>query len=443
MRSTSLPLIAAVVMALQAHGVVASGEPGAAEGGAPTLDLASLLREAEEKNPSIAAAGSRVSAAEAVPAQAEAYPDPLAGVTYQNESFTHITFGETEDSFLAFSWSQEVPYPGKRRLAGDVARGEVAMARRRADRIRRELSSEIKRVYAEIYRVDRTTSILTESRELLLSYLATARARYATGEGILENVLKAQTEITRLDAGLERLGQERLSAEAELKALVGRTGGEPLGPARTLPETAGMSDVAVLQREAAELSPEVLELKAAVQREEARVDLARKQLKPDLVWGTSYANRDGLDPMISGTFGLRLPLYRERRQIQGIAQARHEAEAARLDVDGARLRVAAEVADLAARASRARSLSRLYAEGILPQARSALESASAAYGVGRVDFLTLLTDFTTLLTYEVEYETQLAERVAALAALERLTGRELVLAGAGGVQPAMDGAHHE
>jgi outer membrane protein TolC len=159
-----------------------------------------------------------------------------------------------------------------------------------------------------------------------------------------------------------------------------------------------------------------------------------------------YANRGDLDPMIAGSFGLRLPVFRGRKQVQGIVQARHEAEAARLDLETVRLRVAAEVRGLAARAARAGTLVRLYAEGILPQARAALESASAAYGVGRVDFLTLLTDFTTLLTYEIEHETQRSERVAALAEIERLTGRVLVPAGpepGTAPGPPLEGESHE
>jgi len=412
-----------------AHGAAGEGPaaaPQAAEEALPPLDLAALLREAAAGNPALAASGARVKAAGAVPSQMEALPDPVASVSYQNESFTRVTHGDTEDSFLAFSWTQEIPYPGKRPLAGEVARGELAMARARLDRTWLDIASSIKRAYADLYRIDRTALILEDSRELLVSFLGTARARYETGEGILENVLKAQTEITKLDAELETLAQDRRATAALLNALAGRAEDGALGPALGLPELAPAPGTEALVKEALERSPEVKEMEAAVVRDEARLDLARRQLKPDLMWGASYANRGDLDPMIAGTFGMRLPLYRERKQVQGIVQTRAEVEAAREEVKAARLRIAADVRGLAARAERARALSRLYSEGIIPQAQSALESASASYGVGRVDFLTLLADFTTLLTYEIGYESQRAERVAALADLERFTGRLLV-----------------
>jgi outer membrane protein TolC len=170
---------------------------------------------------------------------------------------------------------------------------------------------------------------------------------------------------------------------------------------------------------------------AAVVREEARIDLARKQLKPDLLWGAGYQYRGGLDPMVMGSFGLKLPLYRDRKQARAIVQAKDEAEAARRDVDAQRLAVAAQVRDLAARATRASSAARLYEEGVIPQSRNALDSAAVAYGVGKADFLTLLTDFSALLTFEIEMESQRADRFAALAALERLTAAELVPVEAG------------
>jgi outer membrane protein TolC len=419
-QAATITLVAWVVMPAAAEAGAASADTE------PPLRLADLLREAEENNPEIAAARSLESAAEAVPSQMEALPDPLASVAYTNESLTAITLGESPDSFLTLSWTQEVPYPGKRRSAGEAARREVAMSQRRLDLVRLDVASRVKEAYAELYRIDRSLQILRDSRELLTSFKEGARARYESGEGLLENVLKAQTELAKLDVELEKLSQERTSGGAALNTLLGRERDEPLGPALVLPETVKQIDVHALEREVLERSPEIAEMEAAVRRDEARLDLARRQLKPDLMWGASYMNRGDLDPMVMGMFGLRLPLYRQSKQAQGVVQAERQLEAARHVVGSARLKALAEARDLMARASRAEALARLYAEGVVPQARSALESAAASYGVGRIDFLTLLNDFSALLSYQVDYETQSSERVAALAALERLTARPLV-----------------
>lgn len=414
------------ILSLALASSASSGEAAAPPGHA---DLAALMAEADARSPEIAAARSRVAAAEAIPSQMEALPDPLVSVSFTNETFDEIRLGESEDSLLTISWTQELPYPGKRGLAGDAARQEAEVSSRRLDSIRLAVLSNVKQTYADLYRIDRTTVILAENRTLLVSFLEAARARYEVGDGLLQNILKAQTEISKLDVELAKFAQERLSAQAALNALVGRDSDEPLGPALALPETAQAIDVAALEQEALLLSPEILEMEAAARRDDALLDLARRQGKPDLMWGAAYTNRGDLDPMVMGMFGVRLPLYKDRKQAQAIIQAEHELAGTKQEVLSVRLRILAQVRDLAARAGRAQAIERLYSEGVIAQARSALESAAASYGVGRVDFLTLLSDFETLLGYEIDREVQRAERVTALAALERLTARALVFPG--------------
>jgi len=433
---------AAGVIALAAQSEArAEGKGLPVEENPSQLDLVSLLREAEANNPEIAALRLRHQAGAFLPGVAEVPPDPVVSVSYLNDTVTGFTLGQSEFSNLTFSWTQEVPYSGKLYSGGEVASREVEMVGSRLDAARLGVAAGIKGAYAGLYRIDRSASILSERRNLLVSLMQTARARYETGEGLLENVLKAQSEITRLDLETERLKQERLSASAALNAMAGRSEDRSLAEAVVLPVAVQGIDLRALEAEALARSPEIHEREAAVLRDEARLDLARMQLKPDLIWGAAYQNRGDLPPMVMGTFGLRLPIHRERKQVQTIVQVGLETDASKQEVFAVRLRVAAVVRDLAARASGAETLSTLYREGLIPQAQSALDSASAAYGVGRADFLTLLNDLSTVLAYEIDYEKQRSDRVAALAALEPLTGRELVAAGNG--EASQDGGHRE
>jgi len=72
----------------------------------------------------------------------------------------------------------------------------------------------------------------------------------------------------------------------------------------------------------------------------------------------------------------------------------------------------------------------LYEKGVVVQARAAVASAQASYGVGRIGFLDLLNDLTVLLAAHLEAAAQAAERMQAAAVLEALTGRTLIEAGA-------------
>lgn len=394
-------------------------------------DLGALLSQAEAHNPEIAAARSRLAAAETIPAQMETMPDPVADISYTNVGYHESTLGEDGDAMLTVSWTQEVPYPGKLRLAGEAGRRGVEVSRQRVEQIRLDVAARVKMAYGDLYHADRVSQILKEHRELLVSFLKTARVRYETGEGLLQNVLKAQTEVARLDAELERFAEERRVAVARLDALTGRTDHVAPGPVLQLPEMLETIDTAGLESAALARSHSILEGKAVIDQQEALLDLARRQLKPDLIWGAAYSNRGDIDPAFTGSLGLRLPLYRDRKQTQIITMTAYQVDAATQDLESRRLTITSEVRELAARVIRTGTLEKLYKEAILPQARSSLDSAAAAYGVGRVDFLTLISDVTALLDAEKDYATQHHERFQALAGLERLTAERLIDTGSG------------
>jgi len=406
--------------------------PVAADTGVlPAADLAALLREADAGSPVLRAAQARLEAARRIPSQARSRPDPEIGIAYQNEGVRSFSLGESETSFLALNWSQEVQYPGKRAAMGDVASREAEREESDVMRMRLAIGATVKAAWADLYRLDQTAAILAESRSVLGSLAEGARRRYEVGQGILESVLKAETEILRLDAEIATVAQERRAAEVGLDALVGRSAGTPIGPITSLPSASPsgvtlLKDAEDLAQAAVAASPEIAGLEAAVRRQESGVRLARLDLKPDFFWSASYQNRDGLDPMIMGSFGVRLPLYRKQKQAQALLQRESELTAARGDLLAGKLTTGASARDLVSQLERADRLLVLFREGVIPQARSALESAQSAYSSGRIGFLDLLNDLTVLLNARIDLAVQEADRLRVLARLEPLLVRELI-----------------
>jgi len=72
------------------------------------------------------------------------------------------------------------------------------------------------------------------------------------------------------------------------------------------------------------------------------------------------------------------------------------------------------------------TLKQVYGDSILPQARLTLESSLAAYRVGSADFLTVLTNFGSVLASELSYEQQQAQFRRALAELEPYVADTLI-----------------
>ena len=62
---------------------------------------------------------------------------------------------------------------------------------------------------------------------------------------------------------------------------------------------------------------------------------------------------------------------------------------------------------------------------VVPQGNSALESSLATYETGSVDFLSVLTNFMTVLDYEMNYYDEALNYELALSRLEEMTGQAL------------------
>jgi len=389
-------------------------------------DLGDLLREAEAGSPMLRAAEFRLEAARRLPSQVQTPPDPEASIAYTNVGLSRFTLGEDDFAFLALTWTQEVPYPGKLRKAGEVAALEAEVLAEDLERARLEVAATVKIAFADLYRLDRTAEILSQTRSALESLSQTAQRRYEVGQGTQESILKAQTEILRLEAEVTRVARDRRAAEVRLSAAVGRADDTPIGPATMLPTGTLPENLETLADAAATASPEVARLEANVRRGEANLQLARLGLKPDFVWSASYGDRGGFDPMVTGMFGVRLPIRRERKQAQAVLQAESELAAARQDLAERLVAIRAKVRDLVSRVQRTDRIRTLFDQGVIPQARNTLESAQASYGVGRIAFLDLLTDLTVLLNARIDHASHEAEWSQALAALEPLLGRELI-----------------
>ncbi|HFL3390204.1 TPA: TolC family protein, partial [Legionella pneumophila] len=76
-------------------------------------------------------------------------------------------------------------------------------------------------------------------------------------------------------------------------------------------------------------------------------------------------------------------------------------------------------------AERSAKLVQLIQHTIIPQATLTFTSSQANYGVGKVDFLTMLNNLLTLQENELEYQGELVEHEKAITQIEETTGMYL------------------
>jgi len=333
--------------------------------------------------------------------------------------------GSEPTANIGFMVSQELPYPGKRDLRGAIALREADAEGEQVDAVRLSVTARVKQAYYRLAYTYAAGEALARNRDLLETLVKVSETRYGVGQAAQQDVIKAQTQLTILQLQLERLGRERLVREAELNALLARRPATPVGQPDDLQLTAFEPSIDDLVAAANAHAPLLRRDAILIDRAQLRLDAARKDYKPDFAVSGGYYYMGEMPAMYAFRFDVTIPLQRSRRNA-AVAEQVNTVEAAKRSLESAGLDVQARLQEDLAIASASARLARLYRESVLPQARLALESSMASYQTGRVDFLSVLTSFATVLEYEISYYDELVSFHAAVSRLEELTGTPLV-----------------
>jgi outer membrane protein TolC len=390
----------------------------------PAPPVEELVAEALARSPALAAARSRLAAARELELPAEALPDPMVEAMVQDADFPRYTIGQEDMSMAGVEVRQALPRPGKRRARGEVARAETAMRAAEVAQMERRVAAEVRSLYARLYVVDSELRSLAPARELVDLMSATATARYESGEGEQEGILKAQLQVSRLEEMADDHHSVRDTLVAELSRWLDRPS-QP-GGLGSFGEVTALPDSVVPPEPwtelAASASPAVRVARAEIEAAGKRLAEARLGLKPDLSPSAGLAYRGPLGPVLTLRVGVELPFWKERRQEPRIRAAELDLERARQELRDAEAAARAEAVRLAADWDRSGRQILRYREAILPQTSAAFDAARSSYLAGRGDFSSVLEDFNLWLEARVQLARREADRYATWAAVESLTG---------------------
>jgi len=392
---------------------------------ADTVSLEELLREALTNNPAIQGAARRVEALRARVPQARTLPDPILSAGWAGDIRPFSVQRNDPSSYRSLSVVQEIPFPGKLKLRGQVADREAEAARWEYEATRRRLIAEVKLAYYDYFYVEKAIEITQKNRDLLEKLAKIAEVRYQVGKGLQQDVLKAQVELSRLLQRLTVLEQQKKTSQVRLNTLLYRDPEAPLPPPAPVEKTELAYTLDALYELARQNDTGLQGEQRLIERAQLAVDLARKQYYPDLSFGYMYQNRPLMPEMHGFTVSINIPVFYRTKQREGVNEATQELTSSQRSRDNRETTLYFEVKEqyLAAKASE--DLARLFSQAVVPQSALALESSLAAYQVGTVDFLTMVSNFIIVLDYEINYYEELASYQKALARLEVITGTEL------------------
>jgi outer membrane protein TolC len=393
-------------------------------GNEPVVQIQDLVDELLKNNPDIRAGQHRLDAASKRPSQLSTLPEPKLSFTNFGVGHSFSRLSGSEFAYQGFGFSQEVPYPGKLALAGEEARKEAESEREMYRTVVLDKAAELKSAYYEWFQATKSIEITRKNRDLLERFERIARARYAVGKGIQQDVLKAQVEQSALAQQLEILDQRKAVVEARIRSLLNTE--RPLGRPAEI-KMSGLS--AGLEEFLGSIDRQAPRLRAQRSMLDARavgIERSKKDYHPDFAFNFQWQKTGApFRDYYMATAEVKIPLYFWRKQRLGVEEAAARFQEARQGYVSARQELVFMIKDHYLTARTSERLLALYQSGIIPQASLSLESALAGYEVGSVDFLTLLNNFMGLLTYEMQYYEELAKHEQAMARLEALLATPL------------------
>ena len=394
-----------------------------------TTPLQAIIREAQQNNPEIRAARSEKEAAEQRIAPAGALDDPMLEAGVISVPVDSFRFDREDMTMKMIGMSQRFPYPGKRGLRQDVAAKDAQSAGYGFQETLNRVAREAKVAYFDLALVIESARLVEKNKLILGQFLKIADGRYSVGQGSQADVLKAQTQLSKMTDELIKLARERPMFEAELVRALGRSS----DAAAPVPETLQLREAPLsfdeLRERGLRERPQLLALQSVIARAEKSLELMRKDSYPDFDVRFSYGQRDRMpdgtrrSDMVNLTVAINLPVWRETKVGPRIAEAQAMRDQALNMYQAQRNEVGMKLRQQVASARQNLLSARLYRNDILPQARLTVEAALAAYRVNRVDFFTLLDNQMTVYTSEIAYVNAVANYNKALAEIDLLTGQ--------------------
>ncbi len=302
-----------------------------------------------------------------------------------------------------------------------MADRDADTAKAHADVVVQDEIETLKTTYFHLAYLQQTLGILQQNAALLEQIEQQAAAHYSSGRGNQRDVLKAQLERTKILREISMHHQLVGEDQAVLKRILHRSQDSP----DIVPEPLAASFLRYTANELLDKvrgqNPNVHEDAAMVQHNQAAVELAQKEFRPDFEVSYMYENTDRkFRDYYMLSLSVNFPRRKPRRA--ALAQAQLNVERAQQERDSETQAALAEVQRQYTIVKTSEEQLLIYRDGLLPQAQATVQAGLTAYQSNRADFESVFSSYADVLNLNLEYQQTLLDHETALADIERLTG---------------------
>ena len=365
---------------------------GIASAQSVTLSESDVLAQLSIENPRVQAARAGVDVMRADVLAAARLPNPR--VTYNREAVA----GVSENMVMV---SQPLPVTGRRRFDVGAAMARVEASSQRAEAQIRRIRADVRLAYTDLWEAQERDRELTRSRDRLNELAGILGKREAAGDAAGFDRLRADREVTDVDASRGLASADRAQAQATLASFLTAprlNSIEAVRPATTSPMLPTVDELlARAEQSRGDLLALARELDAAGFAEQAA---ARRAIpEPEVVAGTKTSNAVGGDVGSILSVHVSIPLFDRARPERALAQAR--GRQARAEADVLRQTIRAQIASWRAAVVERRAVAERH-RATLATGQGAIERiAQVSYDAGERSILELLDAFRTASTARV------------------------------------------
>lgn len=384
------------------------------------LNLDELVKEAIEKNPGLASKRPEVEAASLAVRRVQTLDDP---------QFLFRALGNPigcNNDFIKerrYKFDQKIPFPGKLRTKGEIARQDLAFMRSQEITTLQDLVLGIKTLYFNLYFNYVSIDIIKKTKKIVSKVIQDSISLYKTGKGSQADILKAQVELNKLDDHLIMLKSERVSLNAMINSVLNKPQGSFLGDPKELFHEHVKFDYNQLESISIRQRPELKGQEALVEKEESMAKLSKLNYYPDFNIEFMIQNRPEKHQNAWGiNFGFNIPIWISRKQKHEKQEAEARAMANRFTLQNMRSIIRGRIKSILAQLDFLDARIELYKISIIPKTYKTLSSNKADYRVGKGDFINLLDTVRQIYDEELKYEQALVDREIVLAKLEKEVG---------------------
>ena len=396
--------------------------------------LVELIEEGLVQNKEIQSLEARVQSLEEEVSFAGSLEDLRLGFGVLNLPTDSWEFDEEPMTQKTVFLAQKFPWFGKLSLRSQRQALMASEQQALLEAKRLELARKIAIAYYELGFVATNHGINERLTDMVTQLLKVAETRYASGEGLQQDVLQAQVELSKLIDEKIVLEKRRRTLRDQINELLNREQFMSVKPLMDLkyPEVElDPQDLKDLKEWSLTHNPWLRLRQAKVAQSEVEIKIAKKEYWPDMDFKVAYGQRDedftgrDLPDFFSATVTLNLPVWAKSRQNKKLAASKKSHDAAIKSYHSLAKSLPYQVNVLATEIKDTQKNYRLYVDALLVQSEQWARSSLAAYEVGKVEFNTMVNAQILLLRAELQAKRYLYSIYQKLAELEEVIGGPL------------------